>query len=185
MLIDTDSLQKLKRKDREDECKEWRTFKLSAEQKARFLIKGINSRAYRIAQERITEQLRLTCHEVKNVNQFEESSLARHMEAIAYHLVVDWEGIYSKETGADVTFTPDNMATILKYSGDLGILLHGWILEQSSAIQGAYDEQLQVEVGKPWSFSSTITETLDPKNFNESEKDTESQESPNPESESK
>ena len=173
MLIDTEQLAQ---RENWKEPREWRTFQLTPSQKCRFLVKGINSKGYRIAQERLTEHLRLTCGNLTNVDDYEETTLAKHMTIIAHHLVDDWEGIYDKETGTERQFTHNSLATILKYSGDLGIIMQGWILEQASDIQMIADKELEVAVGKPWSFSDIITKSSEEKKTKEKENDSESQE---------
>lgn len=178
MFIDEEALSKT---EQASEPREWRTFQLNPEQKARFLIKGINNKAYRIAQERITEHLRLTCGNLTTVENYEETSLAKHMTAISYHLVDDWEGIYSKGSNIEKAFTHDSMATVMKYSGDLGIILHGWILEQASDIQRIFDKKMGELVGKPWSFTDIIQNSSEEKNSNESETSSVNQESSNQE----
>ena len=176
MLLEVSALEERRKEVEATEPSEWRTFKISAEQKCRLKIKGINSKGYRIAQERITEHLRLTCGNISHVDELEETSLFKHMTAIAYHLVTDWEGIYDKKSGMEVPFTHDNLATVLKYSGDLGVVLHGWILEQATDIQIVTNRELETKVGKPWSFSDIITKSSEEKNSNESENDSENQE---------
>ena len=180
MIIDTDVLDQVKQT---TDCRDWRTFKLSPTEKARFLVKGINTKAYRIAQERLTENLRVTCGNLTTVNDYEETTLAKHMTIVAYHLVEDWEGIYNKASNMEVPFTHDSLATILKYSGDLGIVMQGWILEQAQDIQRIHDEEQAKLVGKPWSFSDSISKASDQKNFSESENDSEDQELLNQKSE--
>ena len=54
--------------------------------------------------------------------------------------------------------------------------IEGWILEQASDIQMIADKELEVAVGKPWSFSDIITKSSEEKNSNESENDSENQE---------
>ena len=54
--------------------------------------------------------------------------------------------------------------------------MQGWILEQASDIQMIADNELEVAVGKPWSFSDIITKSSEEKNSNESENDSENQE---------
>ena len=53
MLIDTEQLAQ---RENWKEPREWRTFQLTPSQKCRFLVKGINSKGYRIAQEREAER---------------------------------------------------------------------------------------------------------------------------------
>lgn len=175
MLLELSALEERKQLTDKTEPSEWRTFKLDGGMKARFRVKGINSRGYRIAQERITEHLRLTCGNVSHVDDMEQTSLFRHMTAVAYHLVTDWEGIHDKKSGMEVPFTHENLATVLKYSGDLGILLHGWILEQAGDIQLTYDREIESKVGKPWSFSDSIQKDSEVKNQEKSESDSKSQ----------
>ena len=86
MLIDTEQLAQ---RENWKEPREWRTFQLTPSQKCRFLVKGINSKGYRIAQERLTEHLRLSCGNLTNVDDYEETTLAKHMTIIAHHLVDD------------------------------------------------------------------------------------------------
>lgn len=173
MLIDLNALEKRSQENKEPS--EWRNFKLSNQQKCRVKIKGIRSTGYRVAQERITERLRLTCHDLRYVQDFEETAMFQHMTAVAYHLLEDWEGLYSKETGSDIPFTPENAATLLKYSGDLGILLNGFILEEAAAIQAAYDKEIDQTVGKPWSISDSMQKASEGKKCNESENASENQ----------
>lgn len=173
MLIDLDILSKAENEQKEP--REWRTFQISPTQKARFLVKGLNSKAYRIAQERVTESLRLQCGNLTQVDNYEDTSLAKHMTIIAYHLVDDWEGIFSKETNMEIAFTHANLATVLNFSGDLGIVLHGWILEQATDIQLTFNREIEKAVGKPWSFSDSITKNSDPKNSEKPELDSENQ----------
>lgn len=173
MLLEVSALEERRKAVDDIEPSEWRTFKLSSEQKCRLKIKGINSKGYRIAQERITEHLRISCGNVTHIDDLEETSLFRHMTAIAYHLVTDWEGIYDKKSGMEVPFTHDNIATILKYSGDLGIVMHGWILEQAGDIQIVANRELETKVGKPWSFSDSMLSDSEASKPKESEQDSE------------
>lgn len=180
MLLEVSALEERRKAVEATEPSEWRTFKLTPDQKSRFRIKGINSKGYRIAQERITEHTRLTCGNITHVDDLEETSLFKHMTAIAYHLVTDWEGIYDKKSGMEVPFTHDNLATVLKYSGDLGVVLHGWILEQATDIQIVTNRELETKVGKPWSFSDSMQKDSEASKPEESEQDLENQSSLNP-----
>lgn len=175
MLLEVSALEEHRKAVEATEPSEWRTFKLTPDQKSRFRIKGINSKGYRIAQERITEHTRLTCGNITYVDDLEETSLFKHMTAIAYHLVTDWEGIYDKKSGMEVPFTHDNLATTLKYSGDLGVVLHGWILEQATDIQIVTNRELETKLGKPWSFSDSMQKNSEANKPEESEQDLENQ----------
>lgn len=179
MLLEVSALEERRKAQEDIEPSEWRTFKISPEQKSRFKIKGINSKAYRIAQERITEHVRLTCGNITHVDDLEETALFKHMTAIAYHLVTDWEGIYDKKSGMEVPFTHDNLATVLKYSGDLGVVLHGWILEQATDIQVTLNRELDRKLGKPWSFTDSMQKDSEANKSSESEPDLVNQESQN------
>lgn len=180
MLLELSAVEERRKLMDSAEPSEWRTFKMDGSQKARFRIKGINASAYRIAQERITESLRLNCGNLTHIEDLEETAMFKHMTAIAYHLVTDWEGIFDKKSGMEVAFTHDNLSTVLKYSGDLGVLLHGWLLEQAVDIQRVYSRELETKVGKPWSFSDSMQKDSEESNTKKSENDSENLQSENP-----
>ena len=50
MLLEVSALEERRKATETTEPSEWRTFKLTPDQKSRFRIKGINSKGYRIAQ---------------------------------------------------------------------------------------------------------------------------------------
>jgi hypothetical protein len=171
MEISIDGLNKVAQAD--DTPVEWRIFKLNDKEKCRFKIRGIKHKPYRIAQERITESLRMDCGNITHIDSMEQTTFGKHLTAIAYHLVEDWEGIVDKKTQIDVPFTHKNLADLLIYSGELGVALQAWIIEQSTNIQMAFDSEVDRKVGKLWSFTDSMQNNSDQKNSGESENDLE------------
>lgn len=172
MKLDLDAMDKLSSKKMVKS--EWRTFKLEGS-KVRLKIYNINRDQYRIAQERLIEQLRCTMHSLTDVSDIEETQFAKMMKAVAYHLVEDFEGFYDRVSGEEIPFTHSNMATILTYSGDLGVALHAWILTQAQDIQNILVKEVESQVGKPFSIIDTIEKDSAEKKQEPSEENSENQ----------
>ena len=137
---------------------DWRTFEFHG-QKVRLKIKNINNDAYRIAQDRLVEQLRATMHNLTVIESIDETQFAKQMKIVAYHLVSDWDGMFDKKSGLEIEFTHENMYVVMTYGGDIGISLHSWILIQATDIQNILDRELDRSVGKPFSFTDSLEKT--------------------------
>lgn len=134
---------------------EFRTFKFEGD-KVQLQVINIGNDAYRIAQERLVEQLRANMYNLTQVSSIDETQFAKQMRIVAYHLVEDWKGFVDKKTGQDIPFTHENLATVLIYSGDLGVMLHAWILENATDLQNILNREIDAAVGKPYSFIDSI-----------------------------
>lgn len=134
---------------------EWRDFTWEGV-KARFKLVNIGNDQYRIAQDRLVEQLRSNMFQLTQISEIDQTQFAKQNKITAYHLVTDWEGIYDKTTQQSVPFTHANLEAILTYSGDLGIVLNAWILQQCTDIQNILIREIELAVGKPFSFTDTI-----------------------------
>lgn len=134
---------------------EFRTFTFQGD-KVQLKVINIGNDAYRIAQERLVEQLRSNMYNLTQVSSIDETQFAKQMRIVAYHLIEDWKGFVDKKTGQDIPFTHENLATVLIYSGDLGIMLHAWILENATDLQNILNREIDAAVGKPYSFIDSI-----------------------------
>lgn len=158
---------------------QWRTFTLDGN-KVRLLVKNIGCDSYRIAQERLIEQLRANMHNLTSIDEIEETQFAKQMRIVAYHLVEGWEGIVDKATQQDVPFSYQSLGDILVYGGEVGIRMHAWILIQATAIQQDLDKELDSAVGKPYTFTVTTEKTSEENELQKLDDDLVNQLSENP-----
>jgi len=169
MNLDLDAYDKLSARKTVKKT-DWRTFSHEGN-KIRLLISNIGNDAYRIAQERLIEQLRSNMFNLTEISTIEETQLAKQLRIVAYHLVEDWEGLVDKKTQLEIPFTHENLATVLIYSGDLGIRMHAFILENATDLQNILSREISLAVGKPYSFIDSIEKGSETQNTTKSDND--------------
>ena len=147
---------------------EWRDFTFQGF-KCRLKVRNIGNDQYRIAQDRLVEQLRSNMYQLTQVSEIDETQFAKQNKIVAYHLISDWDGIVDRKTQQSVPFTHENLYTVLVYSGDLGVILHAWILEQATNLQNILTKEIEQSVGKPFSFTVTTEKASEEKTSTESE----------------
>ena len=116
---------------------------------AEFDIRGISYKPYRVALERVNNQIASKGFEPSQAVVGDKLYHELLLEACACHLIKDWKYVTFVENGEEVekSYTPEN-ATKLLNLGNLGIVIWAFIKENAERIQAEEDANRDDVLGK-------------------------------------
>ncbi|MDM1760701.1 MULTISPECIES: hypothetical protein [Acinetobacter] len=123
---------------------------------ARFKIRGIEYQAYQVALERAQNQIVSKGYDVRKASADDKVWYQLTMEAVACHLIEDWEGIEFEE-GEVVKEQPysEENATKLFHMGDLGWQIWGFVKSEAEKIQKEANQIKEDTLGKSEDCTTT------------------------------
>lgn len=122
---------------------------------ARFKIRGSEYQAYQVAMERAQHQIISKGYEIDKATVNDKTAFQLTLEAVACHLIEDWEGVEFEENGKIVEqpYSHEN-ATKLFHMGDIGFLIWAFVKSESEKIQKELNQTKEETLGKSESSTS-------------------------------
>lgn len=96
---------------------------------ARFKIRSFNYRPYQVALDRISRLIAKTDNNIKDASQDDKLKHELEFEAMAAHLIADWENVELAIDGGEyqlVSYTPENAFQLLN-NGSLGVEIYFFV----------------------------------------------------------
>lgn len=130
---------------------------------ARFQIKGIKDKKYEVARERASNQVASKGFDVASALSTDKTYPELLKDAVACHLIADWEGIEIVIDGkaTQPPYTPEAGMLVLSNESTKGAELWLWVISQAERIQEEQDEFKNEILGKSESSTTTSADTQD------------------------
>lgn len=120
---------------------------------AKFKVKNIGNKQYRVAEQRALDQVMTKGFDVGTVSAEDQTYNDLLRETVAHYLIEDWSGISFQEVidgiaiEKEAAYSVENAKTLLKL-GDIGIIVWHFVRTKAEELQQEIDAELNDTLGK-------------------------------------